>query len=144
MTEPTKEQLSPTSEQPDQPVGELPGPDGPLRGPDGRFLPGVRQPGANIFKPGQSGNPTGRTSAHQLTRALIQAFEKDDGTLAEGLIRMAFKHAIAGKFSFFKEIYDRLEGKVPDRIAGPDGEAIKAYFGITPEEVCKRQEQSNR
>lgn len=36
----------------------------------------------------------------------------------------------AGSFIHFKELIDREEGKVPNRIAGADGDNVKVYVGV--------------
>lgn len=74
---------------------------------------------------GQSGNPGGipKGASKSLTTILKEVLmEYADGrrrktTKAEALIRSAFDNALKGDFKFFKEIYERIEGKVPDRVA---------------------------
>lgn len=67
------------------------------------------------FKPGQSGNPKGRPKGTSLTARLRKALDKNDGELAELLIKVAIREAGKGKFSFFKEIMDRTDGKVAEK-----------------------------
>jgi hypothetical protein len=46
---------------------------------------------------------------------------RDGKQIADMLSEMWLKGALQGDFRFLKEILDRTEGKVPDRIAGHDG-----------------------
>lgn len=74
------------------------------------------------FKPGQSGNPSGRPKKKPLTEALERLGAKavpNDETgrvnwdlVAEGLLT----GAIAGKAENFREAADRIEGKLTDKI----------------------------
>jgi hypothetical protein len=82
-------------------------------------------PDATKFRPGQSGNPSGRPRGESITaalRRLLLAENPDGSTDAEALARKAIAEAKGGNFQFFKEVIDRSDGKVPDRIAGADGQ----------------------
>lgn len=79
------------------------------------------------WKKGQSGNPAGKPKGtisltHHLRRLLEEnVVIKKNGkrkniTTAEQLIEVAVKAARKGKFNFFKEIYERIDGKVPDHL----------------------------
>ena len=75
------------------------------------------------FKPGQSGNPNGRPKGSGLTdtlKKLLREPDPDDPdkTTQDRLIEAAMIHAKKGDFKFFQEIFNRCEGKVPDRIVG--------------------------
>ncbi len=66
-----------------------------------------------------SRNPTGRPKGRSLTVMLRQAVDEELPTgqsVGEAIIVMATKMARAGQFAYFKEIFDRLDGKVPDRV----------------------------
>jgi hypothetical protein len=98
-------------EQPDAPAW-LEGQEKPKRDALGRFPPGV------------SGNPHGPGAGHlslttTLKRILRQRVSPNDPTdlrtMGDQLMEAAVEHARAGNASFFKELIDRLEGKVPDR-----------------------------
>ncbi len=83
-----------------------------------------KPPVKNRFKPGQSGNPKGRPPGESLTTKINRVLDEPDaehGTKADALISMAIRAAENGDFKFFKEIIDRRDGKVPDRIANADG-----------------------
>lgn len=56
-----------------------------------------------------------------MTAQLRQLFREPDPldpsmTVAERLVKIAYIQAAKGNFQFFKEIWDRTEGKVPDKV----------------------------
>ncbi len=67
------------------------------------------------FRPGQSGNPAGRPPG-PLTALLRDTLNANDGELIESLVRKAIDKALSGNFRYFKEIMDRVDGKVTDRL----------------------------
>jgi hypothetical protein len=82
------------------------------------------------FKPGQSGNPGGCPPGRSLTARLRDLLEKgeiggkpikDGRQVADLLMEALLKGALKGDVRHIQEVYNRVEGKVPDRIAGPDG-----------------------
>jgi len=82
------------------------------------------------FRPGQSGNPAGRPKRKTLTEriaALLECKELHGRALPDGmcvadlLAEAIVEQALKGKFAFVRDNLDRTEGKVSDRIAGPDG-----------------------
>lgn len=100
-------------------------------------------PAEHQFKPGQSGNPRGRPKGLSLTkriRRLLRESELEGVTnpaglpLADLLIASLVRGAIKGNFKQQKEILDRVEGKVADRvkqeISGPGGDAVQVHFFI--------------
>lgn len=68
------------------------------------------------FKPGQSGNPSGRPHGTSLTARLRKALNKNDGALAETVVMVLIREAAKGKFSHAKEILDRIDGSVVQRV----------------------------
>jgi len=110
----------------------------------GRILPGSRVPALmkNRWKPGQSGNPTGRPNGKRLTARLLRALDADNGALADALIDVMTARAKKGDFRFFQELYNRTEGKVADRLAGADGETLKTYVNVDVGRVCRKKPQS--
>ena len=79
------------------------------------------------FKPGQSGNPGGRPKGTvNLTNKLRQLFQmpvrvkgkraNKNYVYADLFCEMAMEAALEKNFKFFKEIFDRVEGKVPDHV----------------------------
>jgi len=70
-----------------------------------------------LWKPGQSGNPAGRPEKVSLTAILMRKLKEADPDepekiRAEKVVEVALAKAEAGDFQMFKEIYDRVEGKV--------------------------------
>jgi len=102
----------------------------PQRGPDGKFLPGNHMPGQHLFQPGVSGNPNGRPSTRRLTAKLREALDKNDGEMVKALVNVACQRALKGDFRYFKEIIDRVEGKVPDRISVDTEATARTYTEI--------------
>lgn len=81
--------------------------------------------------PGQSGNPGGQPKGKRITTLIREALEQeDDGELVvQRLARMMIEQALQGDFRFAKEIIERIEGKVPDRITGDeDGGGLTVVF----------------
>ena len=85
-------------------------------GPNGRFLPGNHAAGEHLFKPGVSGNPKGPPSMKKFTHKLREVLEKNDGEMLKAMVNVACQRALRGDFRYFKEIIDRVEGKVADRL----------------------------
>jgi len=101
-----------------------------LRTSDGRFLPGVRQPTAKVWLPGQSGNPEGTSKAQRLTRKLIESLDKNDGEMVDALIRVALKEALKGNYQFWQHIFDRCDGSIAQRLAGHDGGPLQGGASV--------------
>lgn len=70
------------------------------------------------FKRGQSGNPGGRPKGESLVAALRRrlAEEHNGKTLGEILVEALIKGAVQGKPQHIKEVLDRVEGKVTDKL----------------------------
>jgi hypothetical protein len=87
---------------------------------------------ANQWKPGQSGNPAGKSPTKPLTKLLKEALEAklkdEDGNekpaalmIAEALLDRARK----GSLGHIQEVFNRIEGKVPLQVqVGDDPSAI--------------------
>ena len=101
---------------------------------NGTFAPGVLQPASRPFKPGEVHNPKGN-GAGRITKHLIAALEKDDGKLAEAFANVITRKALQGDHKFATTLYERLEGKVADRIADADGKPLAIAGGQTVEVV---------
>ena len=69
------------------------------------------------WKPGQSGNPGGRPKTKQVRNALQKLV---DELGLEPAVRAIYTKATEGDVSAFKEIADRLDGKVTQPIGGDD------------------------
>ena len=76
-------------------------------------------PEAHRFKPGQSGNPSGRPKGTSLTARLRKILDEvEDGkTVAQRLMEAGVEAAKKGDFRFWNAIFERMEGKVPDHLA---------------------------
>lgn len=74
-------------------------------------LNGVVPPKEHRFKPGQSGNPAGRKPISEAVRKLMK--DKEAEILVQ---RIMDKVREEGDVSAFKELCDRLEGKVPQKV----------------------------
>lgn len=96
---------------------------------------GLRPP----WPKGVSGNPGGRPQGIKLTNLLLSILEEPTRsgkiTKAELLMRQVVRQAILGNTALVKEIIERSDGKVPDRIAGPDGGVLKILKGVTADEL---------
>ncbi len=77
------------------------------------------------FKPGQSGNPKGRKKGKTLTTILREALDKTDiggkpipngWTAAEYFVQIMISLACKGDPLMIKEIFNRIDGKVPNRV----------------------------
>jgi len=73
------------------------------------------------WKPGQSGNPGGRPKGRSIIEEVKMMLGKKDGQLAEALASVLLQQALRGHFRFFKELLDRIDGPVANRLAGHDG-----------------------
>jgi hypothetical protein len=74
------------------------------------------------WKPGQSGNPSGRPK-NDVAREIAQAIFEEN---REALYEAFGKAALSGNAYTFKELAERAFGKVPDKVemSGPDGGPI--------------------
>ncbi len=100
------------------------------RGNNGKLPGGVT---GNGFRPGRSGNPGGRPKGQSLT-ALLRA-QLDKGNNAQALAKVIVDKALSGDIQFCKLILERLEGKAPDRIAGPDDEEARVQLILAEEQL---------
>lgn len=74
------------------------------------------------FKPGQSGNPKGRPKGRvSLTAIVREMLAANDGEKAKAICAATVEKAEDGDDKHLREIWNRVDGKVPDRIAGHDG-----------------------
>ena len=65
------------------------------------------------FKPGNPGGP-GAPRGPRITTVLRALM--DEKAADKGLATVWLKRALEGDFRYFKELLDRIEGKVPDKI----------------------------
>ena len=93
---------------------------------------------ATRWKPGQSGNPSGRPAGESFTtilRAALEAGHKKAPSWRHALVAKAVLMAAAGDLDAMKWIADRTDGKVKDHLelTGEGGGALRV-------EVCYRDE----
>lgn len=93
------------------------------------------------WKPGQSGNPLGRPKGKSLLHEIREVLDdtvllgqrnKDGKTNRRVLAETAIRHAQLGRSAYFKEIMERLFGKVPLKVdtrveVEPTESGIPAY-----------------
>lgn len=92
------------------------------------------------WKPGQSGNPSGkRHKTHTMTARLAKRLNEmahkvpyartiakkiesaDDATLSDIVIDTLLIQCIGGNMAAINKVFEAIDGKVPDRLAGYDG-----------------------
>jgi len=94
----------------------------------------IEQDGAATqFKPGQCGNPNGRPRTKPMTDALKALMAEDNNAGIGVLIKKAYSEASKGDFRFFKEIMDRLDGKVIEQI-DLTADVNNTFDGLSAEE----------
>ena len=71
---------------------------------------------ATQFQPGQSGNPKGRPLERPLRAAMRELLEADDCQAIKDLASKGLEEARGGDFRFWKEIHDRIDGKVAESL----------------------------
>lgn len=87
------------------------------------------------FRKGFSGNPGGGpTGPKTMTTKLRQLLREPDPnnpgmSRGDRLIQMAYVHAAKGNFQFFKEIFERNDGKVPDKVEAVLSEGWDMEYG---------------
>jgi len=91
----------------------------------------------NRFQEGESGNPKGRRPEKPLTAALRDALEANDGRMIETLAQVAIDRAKAGDFRFFREIMDRVDGKVSAHLdVSAFGQSYLDLPGLSQDELA--------
>ncbi len=89
------------------------------------------------WKPGQSGNPGGRPRTRLFREALMRqlALRGKDDKGYDDMAASVIAKAEAGDIAAFKEMADRVDGRVPTPIGGTDElPAIKGFSWVEPEE----------
>lgn len=71
------------------------------------------------WQPGQSGNPAGRPPNDPLKSAIMARLDAEPD-LPERLVAAGIERALAGDFRYWKELFDRIDGKVPTLMAEPE------------------------
>ena len=87
------------------------------------------------FKPGQSGNPSGRPKekpwADAIKRALARREHTGSGADLNRLAEALLDKGAEGDMAALKELGDRLDGKVPQAIVG-DADFDPVRLVVTP------------
>jgi hypothetical protein len=88
------------------------------------------------WKPGQSGNPGGRPKGRSVTALLRELLDQEHNQkkLAELLAERLLKEALTGKLGHIKEVLDRTEGKVADRVQIEGDEARQLVINLVRRE----------
>ncbi len=95
-------------------------------------ISGVAPPIEGQWKPGQSGNPGGRPKRKPLTDAIMRII---DAVGADKFAAAVAAKAELGDIAAFREMADRLEGKVAQPIGGSDDLGpVKVAYGWTEPE----------
>lgn len=88
------------------------------------------------FKPGQTGNPNGSSRKQRFTSALVKLL--DDGNLDDPFVQAGITAALGGDFNFWRYLYERIEGKIPDQ--EPQGEvSMEAGVSKIKEKLAKQR-----
>ncbi len=75
--------------------------------------------------------PLGAENKHKRFKAALIRFADADPKRLDELAEKLWAQAMSGDVSAMKEIADRMDGKVPQGIAGPDGEGpLQAGFNV--------------
>jgi hypothetical protein len=72
------------------------------------------------FKPGQSGNPSGRPKSRPFKDAIDRIIKSENPEALEAAARALFNEAKGGNIQAIKELADRMDGKVPQALIGGD------------------------
>lgn len=71
---------------------------------------------ATRFKPGRSGNPSGKRKGTVSLTARLKSELAAHPERADELIRALLEHAQAGSIAHLREIFARIDGKVAEKI----------------------------
>lgn len=90
---------------------------------NGKFAKGNKYSFAN--RP-ENANRIGRPKGRSMQDALRTMLEDEitGEQLCDALVRSAIDKALEGDFRFWQEIINRIDGKVPNRIADADGSSL--------------------
>jgi hypothetical protein len=103
------------------------------------------------FQPGQSGNPGGRPKGRSLTAIIREVLDSntikgkplpEGRTVADVLAEVFVAEALKGKFPFAKEVIDRADGKVVDKVEIEDNR--KAYVTESPDTLWPSDPNNDR
>jgi len=79
---------------------------------------------------GEVKNPKGAPKGKRITTLIEEALEKEHGgrKVAEILAEQILKQALSGNYQFEREVLERIEGKVADRITGDSDGGLTVIF----------------
>ena len=84
-----------------------------------------------------NGRPKGRGLQDHL-RSMLED-EETGGQLCDALVKAAVDRALKGDFRFWQEIINRIDGKVPNRIADADGSSLTFILDEAKEHDGKQE-----
>src|SRR4051812_48420625 len=123
-------------------MDQEPGPQAKARLPGASPISGVPPPEQYRWKPGQSGNPGGKGQRESLTAMLRRVLEKEHNgkPIGELLVERLVKEALSGKLPHIKEVLDRVEGKVKEKLQLEGAGAACVVFQVPPPRVIGEPE----
>ena len=96
----------------------------------GKWAPG------NSFaaKPGEVRNPTGKTGCRSVVEQIRRMMDEERGgkNLADAIAEKVIQEALKGNFQFCREIIDRVDGKVADKLEARIEQLEVAYVDAPP------------
>lgn len=118
----------------------------PFPNPDTQFKPG--------YDPRRNTAGRGKSLASRLRRRLEHKAKNSDRELADLVVDALIRRAVKGDVRAIKEVFNRVDGKVPNPIAYDEGSGVQsiraALFGVeddpemTPEEIAASDEKIAR
>jgi hypothetical protein len=104
-------------------------------------ISGTAPPKEFQFKPGHSGNPAGGKPGQTLTARLRKILDREVSgkKIADLLMEEMAKGALKGDFRFMQEIFNRIDGKVPDKVVGDDDGPVE----IVVRHITKKHNEDN-
>ena len=92
--------------------------------------------GPHRWKKGESGNPKGRPKGLSLGQLLDQEIEaicpqdKEERSWKQLIVMATLQLAIKGHNGALNQVWDRLDGKVPQGLIGGNGEALTSAITV--------------
>ena len=92
-------------------------------------MPDSDKKNATSWKPGESGNSKGRPpGTRALSTRLREALEENDDAAVRWIVARLILQSAEGAVEATKLIFDRTEGKVPQRIIGDEEQPLTFKF----------------
>ena len=91
---------------------------------DASPINGVSPPAEHRFKPGESGNPRGRPPERPIAAAIRARLDRNDGAAIGDIADVVVAKARHGDFRFVRELLDRVDGRLTDRLEVSENLAI--------------------